>query len=140
MEARYVIRAALFVCLFIIQRVVFSQEKYLLFIDSKDSLLTIGDTRFYKIDGENFDILRYSMIDTISYQEYKKLSIDNVQQLRELCDVKRKNYLNSLPNDEVIDVSLAGLETNNDLLSHIYVLEKLTIFCYLRTRVWWIDY
>lgn len=138
MEAKFV-NKIIFTCLFvsIMTNLVSSQTtKYLLFDKSKDSVIDIGQTKYYKIDKNLFDINRYNKIDTIKINIVKKVSLTSVESLWR----EGRSISDSILKEGIKKKKIKIIETNNQVFEHIYVLEKLANCNYKRTRVWWKDY
>ena len=106
--------------------------KYLLFDNNKDSIVKIGNIKYYKIDNNLFDLNRYNKIDTISKEKVSKKKITSVEKLWK----EGKNLFSPISESKNLII-----ETYNEIFEYIYILEN-TNNCslYKRTRVWWIDY
>lgn len=112
--------------------------KHLLFDSSKDSVVTIEENRYYKIENNLFDVGRYNEIDTINKNQASKVKLTSVKELWE--EGKRK--IDSITDREnrLKTGSIYISDTHNNFFQFIYILEKLPTCQYKRTRVWWIDY
>lgn len=111
---------------------VFSQKtKYLLFNSSKDSIITVGKTEYYKIDKNLFNINRYNSIDTICKKKISEMEFTTVSNL---WKEGKRLFL------KVSDKKNLMLESYNQIFEEIYILEEISENKYKKTRVWWIDY
>tara|TARA_B110000240_G_C13469613_1_gene440306 strand:+ start:1216 stop:1626 length:411 start_codon:yes stop_codon:yes gene_type:complete len=107
------------------------KPKYLLFKSTKDSIVTIGEIKYYKIDKNLFDINRFNQVDIIC--KNKKLKIKDTT-VKELWSEGKKIFMKTSEEKNLV------LESYNQIFEEIYVLEKISDKKYKRTRVWWIDY
>lgn len=125
--------------LFFVSIGAFGQEtRYLLFDESKDSLITIGNTNYYKIDSHLFDINRYNQIDSIQLKDFNNIKKTSVIKL--LKEGKHIVQTEKVIESEKKSGTIKVIETYNQIFEHIYVLKKMSDTNYKRTRVWWVDY
>ncbi len=107
------------------------KPKYLLFDSTKDSIVTIGEIKYYKIDKNLFDINRFNQADIICKNKKHKIKETTV---KELWSEGKKIFMKTSKEKNLV------LESYNQIFEEIYVLEKISDKKYMRTRVWWIDY
>lgn len=125
-----------FILLFILNNAFSQKNRYLLFDINIDSIITLGNIKYYKMDNNLFDINRYSQIDTLNSKELKNIKFSSVKKLWK----EGKNISDSILKEGVKKKKIRIIETNNQVFEYIYILEKTSNCNYKRTRVWWIDY
>lgn len=125
-----------FVLLFLFNNVFSQKKRYLLFDPTKDSIITVSNTKYYKIKRSLFNVDRYTQVDTINSKELKKIKFSSLEKLWE----EGKRISDSILKEGVKIKKIKIIETNNEIFEYIYVLEKIDSCKYKRTRVWWIDY
>lgn len=122
----------------IITNIALGQDsKYILFDESKDSIITIGKNTFYKIDENLFDADRYKETDTVINGSFKYYT---VKSLKTEGDKISNEYFVNLKEHATISLSKSGIETYNSLFNYIYIVKKISECNYKKTLVWWIDY
>ncbi|MFD0834673.1 hypothetical protein ACFQ0I_02770 [Mariniflexile aquimaris] len=137
MGAKNVSKIILPLVLFIITTVVFGQRKeYLLFDKDKDSIITIGNIKYFKIDNNLFNINKYNTIDTVNFKEIDTAKFTTVEELW----IKGKQIHDSIIKAGNKVKKIKVIESYNQIFDFIYVLEKKSNCKFIRTRVWWIDY
>lgn len=136
MEARFAIKNIFILIAILYNLKSIGQEKNLLFDSVKDSILNLGNTEYYKIESNLFNINRYYQIDTIPYSRFNTLKISSINELHKIAQTKSKAYLEKGIQEGKISI----IETNNQIFEYIYIIEKISKCKYKRTRVWWVDY
>lgn len=138
MAARNVTKnTLLFIIFFSFTYTSFSQKaKYLLFDNSKDSIVTLDNVKHYKINNNLFDIYRFAHIDTICKKKFEKIKFTNVEELW----MEGEKASDSILKDGVKKERIKIIESNNQIFEKIYVIERISESKFKRTRVWWIDY
>ncbi len=137
MEIRNVTKIITFVFFLCFVNIIYSQKtKYLLFDSNKDSIVTVGETKYYKIDKNLFDINRFNKTDTVCQNNLKQIILTTVDRLW-----KEGKYLH----DSIIKAGaqkrrIKVIESYNQIFEEIYILEEISENKYKKTRVWWIDY
>lgn len=135
MEVNNVINKLVIFCAMLISHTSFCQNpKYLLFDNDKDTIIKIGNIKYYKIDNNLFNINRYNQVDTIN--KINKVEFNMIEGLWK----KGKVISDSILKVGIQQKKIKIIETNNEIFEYIYILEKTNNCSYKRTRVWWIDY
>jgi len=131
-EAKSATKFILFIILFNTTSLIFSQKtKYLLYDETKDSIITLNNKKYFKIDNNLFNIERYNESDYISAEVFNNIKFINT---KKLWENGKKIFLRFSKEKNII------IETKNEIFEYIYVIKKEKNCKYKRTRVWWIDY
>jgi|SaaInl5LU_22_DNA_1037371.scaffolds.fasta_scaffold34267_2 hypothetical protein len=131
-EAKSATKFILFIILFNTTSLIFSQKtKYLLYDETKDSIITLNNKKYFKIDNNLFNIDRYNESDYISAEVFNNIKFINT---KKLWENGKKIFLRFSKEKNII------IETKNEIFEYIYVIKKEKNCKYKRTRVWWIDY
>lgn len=137
MEAKNVIKIILpLVFLLVSSTALCQRTKYLLFDKTKDSIIKIENTKYFKIDNNLFDIDRYNEVDSIDTHEFEAIKLSTVKELWE----DGRNAQDSIIKEGVKRKRIKVIETYNQIFEYIYILEKKSNCKFIRTRGWWIDY
>ncbi|MEN8965787.1 MAG: hypothetical protein ABF250_07345 [Polaribacter sp.] len=111
MEAKSVTKFILFFILCNTTSLIFSQKtKYLLFDETKDSIISLNYKKYFKIDKNLFNIDRYNESDYISAEVFNNIKFTDT---KELWENGKKTFLQFSKEKNII------IETKNEIFEYI---------------------